>query len=113
MKKLVWTAVLLGILIAAGCYEWRYSADMQEHIDTVNADLESVRLEALTSTGLLGSIQTMTDETKVATEIMETREHVHTLKDEMLARKIKEATEQGVTVGGAIQNVIAKWPESI
>lgn len=35
------------------------------------------------------------------------------LKDEVLAWKIKKAVEQSITVGDAIQNVIAKWPESI
>jgi len=35
MKKVV-TMLLVGALAVAGAYEWRYSADMQEHISTVN-----------------------------------------------------------------------------
>jgi hypothetical protein len=36
-----------------------------------------------------------------------------TIKDQVLAWKIKKAIEPSVTVGDAIQNAIAKWPESI
>ena len=104
---------VLVITIAAFGYEWRYSEDMQEHISSVNRDLESARLEATYSSGLIGSLQAMTAATNVAGEIIGTRDHVHTLKDELLAWKIKKAAEQGTTVGGALQMVIAKWPESI
>ncbi len=54
----------------------------------------------------------MTATSKVAGEIISTHDHVHTVKDEVLAWKIKKAVEQSVTVGDAIQMVIAKWPES-
>jgi hypothetical protein len=112
-SKLAWTFIIASTVVAASVYEWRYSDDMQDHIDLVNRDLESARLEATFARGLIGSLQTMTAESEVAREIMETNEHVHTVKDEVLARRVKDAAEQGVTVGGAIQNVIARWPGSI
>jgi hypothetical protein len=112
-KKLVVSSVVLVTLIAAFAYEWRYSDDMQEHISSVNRELQAASLEALSSTGMLGSLQSMTAEADVAGEIISTHEHVHTLKDEALAWKIKKSVEQGSTVGDAIQIVIAKWPESI
>jgi|GEM_PF-5319206 len=112
-KKLTATLIILAVSVAALGFEWRYSDDMQQHIDTVNRDIESARLDAVSSTGVMGSLQAMTDEADVAREIMETRDHVHTLKDQVLASQIKKAAEDAVTVGGAIQAVIAKWPESI
>jgi hypothetical protein len=114
MKKTVVTIVGFAALFVGGfAYEWRYSDDMQEHIDSVNRDLENARLEASYSTGLLSSLQTMSSETDVAREIIETHEHVHTLKDEVLAWKLKTAIEQGITVGDAIQIALAKWPEVV
>ncbi len=108
--------VALIVLAATGItygFEWRYSDDMQEHIRSVNRDLESARLEATYSTGLMGSIQAMTAASEVGGEIISTHEHVHPLKDEFLAWKIKKAVEHSITVGDAIQNVIVSWPESI
>jgi hypothetical protein len=110
--KFVVTSIALVAFVSAYGYEWRYSDDMQEHINSVNRDLQTSRLEATTSTGLLGSLQAMTAAADVGAEIASTHDHVHTLKDEVLAWKIKKAVEEGGTVGGAIQNVIAKWPES-
>jgi hypothetical protein len=112
-KKIVIPLAVVAVMGIAFAFEMRYSGDMQEHIDSVNRDLEQVRLEASYSNGLMGSLQTMKDEADVAREIMETRDHVHTLKDQVLASKIKEAAEDGATVGGAIQSVIAKWPDSV
>lgn len=109
-KRLVIGAlVVLSVLGVAAVTEWRYSADMQDHINTVNADLARVQTEAAFSTGLLGGLQTLTAEADVAREIIETHEHVHTLKDEVLATRIKKAAENGVTVGGALHSVIAYW----
>lgn len=112
-KKLVVSSIVLVILIAAFAYEWRYSDDMQEHINSVNRELQAASLEATYSTGLIGSLQSMTTAADVASEIISTQEHVHTLKDAALAWKIKKAVKQSTTVGDAIQIVIAKWPESI
>lgn len=53
----------------------------------------------------------MTDEADIAREIIDTHEHVHTLKDEMFARKIKQAVSEGVTVGGAIQRALGVWQD--
>lgn len=100
--------VLIGVSVTA-MTEWRYSADMQEHIATVNSHLASAQLAAQYNTGLVGSLQTMTDEADVAGEIIDTHYHVHTLKDEMLAMRIKKAVEDGGTVGGAMGSVIALW----
>ena len=100
------------VLIVAGAIavaEWRYSDDMQNHIATVNAHMASAQLAAEFNTGLIGSLNAMTAEADVAGEIIDTHEHVHTLKDEMLARRIKKAVENGVTVGGAIGSVIRAW----
>ena len=113
MKRTYVVASVLVIAITAFGYEWRYSEDMQEHISSVNRDLESARLEENYASGLTGSIRAMTAATEVANEIMRTHDHVHTLKDEVLAWKIKKAVEQGGTVGGAIRMVIAQWPESL
>jgi hypothetical protein len=55
MKKVVMMVLVVGALAAAGAYEWRYSADMQEHISTVNHDLEDARSNAIYATGLIGS----------------------------------------------------------
>ena len=112
-KKLVVSSIVLVTLIAAFTCEWRYSDDMQEHISSVNRDLQAASLEAAYSPGLIGSLQSMTGAVDVAGEIISTHEHVHTLKDEALAWKITKAVEQGSTVGDAIQNVIAIWPASI
>jgi hypothetical protein len=109
MKKPIVALVTLIALFVGFTYEWRYSDEMKNHIDSVNRDLESTRLEATYSTGLLGSLQAMTSESNVAGEIIETHEYVHTLKDEVLAWKIKKSVEQCNTVGEAIQTVIAKW----
>ena len=109
MKKWIVMFALAGAVSIGAVTEWRYSADMQEHIETVNADLASAQIEAAYNTGLLGSLQSMTDETTVATEIIDTHNHVHTIKDEVLARGIKQAAANGVTVGGSIQSVIAYW----
>ena len=51
----------------------------------------------------------MTSRVEVADEIIDTHNHVHTLKDKMLAMRIKKAVQNGVTVGGAIESVIALW----
>lgn len=113
MKKVV-TMLLVGALAVAGAYEWRYSADMQEHISTVNRDLEGARSDAIYATGLIGSLQVMTTQSEVGGEIISTHEHVHTLKDEVLAWKIKKVLDrEGMTVGGAIQTAIAVWPDSL
>jgi hypothetical protein len=111
--KLVATLIALVAFGSAFGYEWRYSPDMQEHINSVNRDLQSAGQEARYSTGLFGSLQAMTSAADVGGEIASTHDHVHTLKDEVLAWKVKKAVEEGVTVGGAIENVIAKWPEII
>ncbi len=113
MKKGVLAAVLLGGGLAAGVYEWRYSDDMQEHIDTVNRDLEGARSQATYSTGLIGSLQAMRAEADVAGEIIDTHEHVHTVKDQVLAWKIKKAVGDSTTVGAAMHSVIAAWPASL
>jgi hypothetical protein len=105
--------VLALALGALTIYECHYSAEMQTHIDRVNRDLEDASIRSIGSTGLLGSLQTMRDEADVAGEIMETRLYVHTLRDELLARRIRQAAEDGVTVGGAIGNVVHAWPDSI
>jgi len=65
------------------------------------------------STGLIGSLQAMTAAVEVGGEIISTHDHVHTLKDQVLAWKVKKGIEQSVTVGAAIHNAIAQWPESI
>jgi hypothetical protein len=115
MKTISITLALLLVAAVASAfgYEWRYSADMQEHIRSVNRNLQTARLQATYATGLIGSIQAMTAGPDVGGEIMSTHDHVHTLKDQVLAWRIKKAIEQSVTVGDAIQNAIAKWPESI
>ncbi len=106
--------IVAAIIVAAvSIYESRYSGDMQEHIDQVNSDLENVQLQSTLATGLMGSLQVMTDETRVAGEIFETHEHVHTLRDELLARKVKATVEDGETVGGAVRTAIQRWPDSI
>ena len=51
----------------------------------------------------------MTNEADVAGEIIETHNHVHTLKDEMLAMRIKKAVQNGGTVGGAMRSSIELW----
>ena len=43
-KIVVTSIALVGILSAFG-YEWRYSDDMQEHISSVNRELETARLQ--------------------------------------------------------------------
>ena len=105
--------VLIVAFVFAFAYEWRYSDDMQEHISSVNRELQTTGLEAQYSTGLIGSLQAMTASADVGGEIANTHDHVHTLKDQVLAWKIKKAIGQSATVGDAIQNVIAKWPESM
>ena len=112
-KKLIWASTVLVLLLGSFSYEWSYSDDMQEHIAQVNLHLEMARTNALVSSGLFGSLQTMTAEADVAREIIETNEHVHSLKDEVLAWKIKKTVQQCDTLGETIQAVIAKWPESI
>ena len=42
--KLVVTSILLVALVSAFGYEWRYSDDMQEHISSVNRDLQQLAL---------------------------------------------------------------------
>src|SRR6185437_5021452 len=114
MRRLLFLIVTALVIAMAGFgYEWRYSDDMQEHISSVNRDLENARLSATYSSGLIGSIHVMTATANVAGEIIRTHDHVHTLKDELLAWKIKKAAGQGTTVGDAMQIVIAKWPESL
>jgi|SRR6185437_8087019 len=112
-KKVVVIAEAAALFVALFGYEWRYSDDMQEHIDSVNRDLETASLQASYSTGLLSSLQNMSTQADVAREIIETHEHVHTLKDEVLAWKLKKALEQGITVGDAIQIALAKWPDLV
>lgn len=65
--------------------------------------LENARLSATYSSGLIGSIHAMTATANVAGEIIRTHDHVHTLKDELLAWKIKKAAGQGTTVGDALE----------
>lgn len=101
--------VLIVVIGITAMTEWRYSDDMQVHIATVNAHLASAQIAAEYNTGLIGSLQTMTDEADVAGEIIDTHEHVHTLKDEMLAMRIKKAVRNDVTVGGAMGSVISLW----
>lgn len=113
MKRTYVVASVLVIATAGFGYEWRYSEDMKEHISSVNRDLESARLQETYASGLIGSIHAMTAATEVANKIMRTHDHVHTLKDEVLARKIQKAVEQAGTVGGAIRMVISQWPESL
>lgn len=108
-KWLVLTVLFVVVLAIVGAYEFQYSDDMKEHIAQVNHDMDYARFSSLYSGGLIGSLQTMTKETEIAREIMETDEHVHTLKDQLLASRIKKAAGDGVTVGGAIQSVIAQW----
>lgn len=110
MRKMLVVGVLaLSAVSVAVLTEWRYSEDMQEHIQTVNADLARAQTAAEYNTGLIGSLQSMTDEADVAREIIDTHEHVHTLKDEVLAMRVKKAVESGITVGGAVNSVIAYW----
>ena len=113
MKKWLWLTVVAVALVAAAAYEWRYSADMQGHIDDVNRDIESASMRSTMSRGLIGSLGTMRDEADVAGEIFQTHEYVHTIKDEMLARRIKQAVSDGITVGGAIRNVLSVWSRSV
>lgn len=84
-EKVVVIACVAAISVALFGSEWRYSEDMQEYIDWVNRDLETASLQASYSTGLLSSLQNMATQADVAREIIETHEHVHTLKDEVLA----------------------------
>lgn len=44
--KFVVTSMALVAFVSAYGYEWRYSDDMQEHINSVNRDLQTARLEA-------------------------------------------------------------------
>lgn len=104
-------AALIAALSIVFCYEWRYSSDMREHIVAVNRDLETARMQTLFSHGLIGTLDAMTTRAEVGGEILDTHEYVHTLKDQILAWKVKDAAKQGITLGGAIQNVVAKWPE--
>jgi hypothetical protein len=108
VKRFALVLIALTLPITA-LAEWRYSDDMQQHITTVNADLASAQLAAGHSIGLVGMLQTMTNEADVAGEIFDTHKHVHTLKDEMLAMRVKKATGNGVTLGGAAHSVIALW----
>ena len=110
-KATVVVLILVALCAVAYGFEWRYSDDMQQHIASVDSQLETARLNSLLSRGLLASIQSMTDEANIAREIIDTHEHVHTLKDEMLARKIKQAVSEGVTVGGAMQRAISVWQD--
>ena len=111
-RTLVVSTIVLLVLLGAFAYEWRYSDDMEEHIRRVNRDLDAARLQETYSSGLIGSIQAMTAATDVAGEIISTHEHVHTLKDEALAKKIKKSLERSVTVGDAIQAALAEWPKA-
>jgi hypothetical protein len=82
---------------------------MQEHIASVNTDLAHAQIASMYNTGLTGMLQSMTNEADVAGEIIETHNHVHTLKDEMLAMRIKKAVQNGGTVGGAMRSSIELW----
>ncbi|MEG9430721.1 hypothetical protein [Terriglobus sp. ADX1] len=55
----------------------------------------------------------MRERIEVGTEIIETHDYVHTLKDEVLAWKIKKTVEENDTVGQATYAVIARWPKLI
>lgn len=110
MRKLILACIAVAaILIGGGLYEWRYSDPMQAHIDEVNADLEAARTDAMFSSGLVSTLNSMTEMTTVSQEIMETQNYVHTLKDEVLALKVKKAVQNSVTVGNAIGNTISFW----
>lgn len=110
MRKMLMVTLAMGVAICvATATEWRYSDDMQEHIKTVNAELARAQMEAEFSAGLIGSLHSLTEEANVAAEIATTHEHVHTLKDEILAMRVKKAAENGVTVGGAMRSLIVYW----
>jgi hypothetical protein len=112
LKKAIAVVVLL-IAGALAMYEWSYSSDMQDHIDRVNQDIQGAKIESLYSTGLLGQLNSMTSEDRVANEIFRTQDHVHTLKDRALADKVKQIGEDGVTVGGAIHLALERWSSLI
>ena len=105
--------IAVVLFMTASLFEWRYSDDMEAHIMLVNTDLESARSQAAEASGMIRSIQAITATTEVAREIMETRDHVHTLKDEVLARKVKKSVEDSITVGDAMRDSIQKWPENV
>ena len=113
MRRLIVSISVLLMLVAVFFYEWRYSDDMQDHINSVNRDLSAAREQELLATGLLGSLQAMTSGSEVAGQIISTHEHVHTVKDEVLAWKIKKAVQESITLRGAMQSAIAVWPLSI
>lgn len=110
MRKLVFVLIaLVAILAGVGLLEWRYSDAMQAHIDRVNAELESAQTDSMFSSGLIASLNSMTESATVGREIMETPDYVHTLKEEVLALKVKKAIENSLTVGDAIGNTISFW----
>jgi hypothetical protein len=108
-KKSKWILVFLVVGVIVAC-EWRYSEDMQEHIKSVNRDLLGPETSG---TGLMGALRAMTTQADVSREIMETQEHVHTLKDQVLAWKIKRTVQQSSTVGEAIGQSIAVWQQTL
>lgn len=114
MKKKLAVGALIVVAVLAAVYvtEWRYSDDMQQHINTVNSGLQSTQVQA-TASGLVASLQSMTAVADVGGEIIGTHDHVHTLKDAYLAWKIKRAIQQSTNVGAAIRNAIESWQENV
>ena len=111
--KYVIVLITVFLVTTAFIFEWRYSGDMRAHINSVNVDLESAQSQAAEAAGMIRSIQAITATTEVAREIMETRNHVHTLKDEVLAWKVKRSVEDSITVGDAMRDSIKMWPEIV
>ena len=106
-------AMLLILLAVVFVVEWRYSQDMRQHIGLVNRKLETVRQRAASPRGQVDSVQATSAVADAGAEIIATHDHVHTLKDEYLAWKIKKAVEKSITVGDANEDAIAKWPASL
>ena len=108
--KQVVVAIFIVIVACFLLFEWSYSDDMKLHIALVNHKLEALRLQTNHPGGAVDSVRTMSAVADAGEEIMSTHDHVHTLKDEVLAWKIKRAVEKSITVGDANQDAIAKWP---
>lgn len=114
MKRAKVVGLLMAALVAAvGAFEWRYSDDMQQHIAGVNHDLTSLNLDEALSHGLIGQLGVIRERIDIGGEIIETHNHVHTLKDELLAYQIKKTVEESDTVGQATYAVLARWPHLV